>query len=228
MSHFSLIIVSGKKLSEESLGVTMNPFFESSDPEDENVQFFQMDNNEDALKEFVKHDKDPEYPTFDTFLEKYYGYKKNESGYYGYWKNPQAKWDWYEVGGRFANHLVSKSGMIGDSFMVQDLDFEIMAKEKKSNAESVFDDSKKEDSATRFFKYGIKKDETREMYVARRSVPVNCFAFVVDGEWVERGSMGWWGCVSDEKDPGAWVDTLQNLVKSLRPEQWLTVVDCHI
>ena len=151
MSHFSLIIVSGKKLSEESLGVTMNPFFESSDPEDENVQFFQMDNNEEALKEFVKHDKDPEYPTFDTFLEKYYGYKKNESGYYGYWKNPQAKWDWYEVGGRFANHLVSKSGMIGDSFMVQDLDFEIMAKEKKSNAESVFDDSKKEDSATRFF-----------------------------------------------------------------------------
>lgn len=53
------------------------------------------------------------------------------------------------------------------------------------------------------------------------------FAYL-DKEWVERGSMGWWGCVSGKKDPKAWQDHFNEWLGSLKPNTVLTVVDCHI
>lgn len=46
------------------------------------------------------------YPTFEKYLEDYHGAKKDEETLdYGYWENPNAKWDWYQVGGRWAGKL---------------------------------------------------------------------------------------------------------------------------
>ena len=48
------------------------------------------------------------YPTFEEFME-YIGYDFDEEMQdYGYWENPNAKWDWYEVGGRWNNILLVK------------------------------------------------------------------------------------------------------------------------
>lgn len=46
------------------------------------------------------------YPTFEKFCRDYHGHKKRDpdKGRYGYWENPQARWDWYQVGGRWAGH----------------------------------------------------------------------------------------------------------------------------
>ena len=62
---------------------------------------------------------------------------------------------------------------------------------------------------------------------ARDSAMVT-FAIVKDGRWFERGSMGWWGCVSCEMDRGEWNDRFARLLDDLPPETPLTVVDCHI
>lgn len=70
---------------------------------------------------------------------------------------------------------------------------------------------------------------TREEYVQkarnRAGVP---FAVVKNGVWYEKGSMGWWGSVSDEKDPEAWQKEFAQLMDGLPDDTILTVVDCHI
>ena len=54
------------------------------------------------------------------------------------------------------------------------------------------------------------------------------FAIVHEGKWYERGEMGWWACVSNEKDRDAWAEEFEALLDKLSPDSWLTVVDCHI
>lgn len=70
---------------------------------------------------------------------------------------------------------------------------------------------------------------TREKYIARaRASAVSFFALLKDGQWYERGEMGWWGVVSDEKDIDTWNQKFQELLDSLPDNTLLTVVDCHI
>ncbi len=57
---------------------------------------------------------------------------------------------------------------------------------------------------------------------------LSTFAVVRDGQWYEKGSMGWWGCVSDEKDETAWIAEFNSLLDGLPDNTMLTVVDCHI
>ena len=60
------------------------------------------------------------------------------------------------------------------------------------------------------------------------------FAYVTsDGKWHERGKMGWWAIVSDEKDQDEWeAEYRETIRKYLSPEFdkqiEVTVVDCHI
>lgn len=69
----------------------------------------------------------------------------------------------------------------------------------------------------------------REVYVRRCGnhalVP---HAIVKDGKWHERGEMGWWGTVSNEKDQDEWDAEVQRLYDDLPDETMLTLVDCHI
>lgn len=55
---------------------------------------------------------------------------------------------------------------------------------------------------------------------------ITSFAVVKDGNWYENGKMGWWACVSDE-DPN-WDQRFIELFASLRPDQFVSIVDCHI
>lgn len=70
---------------------------------------------------------------------------------------------------------------------------------------------------------------TREAYCQRaRNWATATFAVLKDDVWYERGSMGWWGCVADEKDGDAWAAEFSKLVDQLPPETLLSVYDCHI
>lgn len=70
---------------------------------------------------------------------------------------------------------------------------------------------------------------TREKFIERtRKQTLQSFAVVKDGKWYERGDMGWWGVVIDEKDIDTWDDEFTKMIESLPPDTWLTVVDCHI
>lgn len=62
---------------------------------------------------------------------------------------------------------------------------------------------------------------------ARQSACV-FFAVLDGGVWRERGEMGWFGCVRDEKDSDDWNQQVIEWLTGLDPETQITVVDCHI
>lgn len=53
------------------------------------------------------------YATVDECAEESGGYIKRDDGRYYNRTNPNAKWDWYIMGGRFTGHFLQKSGAIG-------------------------------------------------------------------------------------------------------------------
>ena len=70
---------------------------------------------------------------------------------------------------------------------------------------------------------------SREVFILRsRNAAFSTFAVVKDGKWYERGEMGWWGVVRDEKDADEWYTQFASLVDSLPGDTVMTVVDCHI
>ena len=50
------------------------------------------------------------YDNFEKFIQDWAGYKDQdpETGKYGYWANPQARWDWFQVGGRWTGFFKMK------------------------------------------------------------------------------------------------------------------------
>ena len=92
--------------------------------------------------------------------------------------NPKAKWDWYQVGGRWSG--------------------------------------------------GIPGNEVKmsEVNIDKIDPP---YAFVTtDGEWVERGEMGWFGISSNEMNEDEWDAKFREYLKTLDKDIILTLVDCHI
>lgn len=78
-------------------------------------------------------------------------------------------------------------------------------------------------------------DEDRVCRAARTAAgdkaaerPLGAFAVLKDGKWYERGEMGWWGIVHDEKDGDEWDRQFAGLIANLPPETVITYVDCHI
>ncbi len=55
---------------------------------------------------------------------------------------------------------------------------------------------------------------------------ISTFAVLKDGKWYEKGSMGWWGMVSDEKSD--WDEEFTKLLDSIPNDTSLSVYDCHI
>jgi hypothetical protein len=60
-----------------------------------------------------------------------------------------------------------------------------------------------------------------------REKAIATFAVLKDGQWYERGEMGWWAFVSDDKGE-EWYEQYAQLLDELPDDTLLTVVDCHI
>jgi hypothetical protein len=52
------------------------------------------------------------------------------------------------------------------------------------------------------------------------------FAIVKDGVWYEKGEMGWWACVTNEKSN--WSEEFAKLLDEIPDDALLSVYDCHI
>lgn len=61
-----------------------------------------------------------------------------------------------------------------------------------------------------------------------RTKAVSTFAVLLDGVWHERGSMGWWGSVSDARDEKVWAREYQAMLAQIPDDTLLSVIDCHI
>lgn len=260
-----------------------------------------------------------EYLTTVAKIEELRGRKRTDAHKYGYWRrdaegrtvvirrtNPNAKWDWWVVGGRYSGKLrvidprladVGENGAFDqrpsagtyDSTIRSNLDFEAMRlanvarrreailgaieHARKSNTglteaeimavwhdyaaipqadlDHTLDALRErhpEDWRDRLanvpgpmgvafglnlptafnFIYGLPR--TTDLYAWAEAAPaITAFAVLKDGEWVENGTMGWWGISHGETmSAEAWESTVSMMVMDLPPHASITVVDCHI
>ena len=69
----------------------------------------------------------------------------------------------------------------------------------------------------------------REAYVKKCVESVlPTFAVIKDGKWYERGEMGWWGIVGNEKTTEHWHEEFNKLFMELPDDTLISVYDCHI
>lgn len=54
------------------------------------------------------------------------------------------------------------------------------------------------------------------------------FVVVKDGKWYEKGKVGWWGIVRGRVLNSEWSKKYDELLRSLQPNNVITIVDCHI
>ena len=127
----------------------------------------------------------------------------NGTGVYVSCANPYGKWDWWVIGGRWDGWIFGPER-------------EAASRDKDGG-----------------FNFG---DEHHTVYNNCRPVaeiPPNephyvPFAIVTpQGEWLERGEMGWWAMVSNEKDRDTWHETVKAVFNNY-PAHLAVTVDCHI
>lgn len=194
---------------------------------------FQENNMGDCPKEYLKFIEDEDFDV------------DEETGKHGYWENPNAKWDWYSIGGRAHGLLIAKAGKRGklgersffgapaekgtyDSMKVEDIDFDAMREQAKKSL-TPFDSCWER----RMYKpeYFQKKYPDEETYV-RMNTEFSTYACVTpDGEWHAPGTMGWWGI--DDAKPEEKSEFLggyfEKFIKPAIENGWhMTIVDCHI
>lgn len=193
------------------------------------------------------------YATFEQFMSECQGYSERdpEKGRYGYWQNDNAKWDWFQVGGRWSYMLRATDGGYGDlswarlgeerpagrfdSAKIKDIDF--------SDDQEAYDraiarweyniEGKEGDEDLKWWEsaeYMIKRYGDKETYAKLESTFFLRAVVTPDGEWHEVGKMGWWGASSENGDE--YVDWAlhfkERFVDPCDPEWFLTIVDCHI
>ena len=77
--------------------------------------------------------------------------------------------------------------------------------------------------------YGEYRKPREEFLAQARNRAISSFAVITeDGKWYERGEMGWFGCVADEKDAAVWDSEFAKVLAGLSNDHWVTYVDCHI
>lgn len=64
-------------------------------------------------------------------------------------------------------------------------------------------------------------------YMLKEGYPPFCF-INEDGEWFEKGEMGWWGVTFDEKPEDTWKTIFADYLKEVDSDCLVTVVDFHI
>lgn len=168
--------------------------------------------------------------------------------------NPKSHWDWYALGGRCMGSLLVKQGTAAsvgrpgtfnndprhvggvDQAQVKNIDWAEMRSRQRKLAEEHHAElvARHAKDPKDFWLFGLTDQQIEmalsdpERFINTNSAPFTCFAVVKDGEWFERGRMGWWGMVADEKSDLEWQQKLSELLANLDGETLLTVVDCHI
>lgn len=70
---------------------------------------------------------------------------------------------------------------------------------------------------------------SREDYIEKRKNSVMVpYAVVKEGQWYEKGKMGWFGMSNDEMSQEEWNTQFWKMIDELDPNTQLTLLDCHI
>lgn len=224
--------------------------------------------------------------TFEGYLRDWCGYQLDgeysefEDGRFYRFTNPNAKWDWWTVGGRWSGMFLDKSGNNHDVIQRKDWDIETEAlnavrkyapffdrfeassdmfngvefksweevcemyttatgtdynaartfyhaQEYKNILKSVFSEEGDSDFDWLLHDPNTFYNVQREDFIkARIYGNIGTFAVLDDAGWHEKGEMGWWACVSNEKSN--WNQIYLDKINSIADNDVLVLVDCHI
>lgn len=253
MSHGCLWVVTEKEPTEARIMEKMLPWheYESTGIEEytERVDYTQrVKTRWDELTD--KEKKSYNNNILEFAQEENYKITENENGEIEFYDitNPNAKWDWWSIGGRFQNHMRDIYGDCPICSPKNEISLEIPKREKEEEnrdkyrkIKAIINDRDIEterddiiadlEAVYTFFCLIYNLDDfinfTEDEYVAKRS-SVCPLAILYDGEWYERGELGYWGVVLDEKDSLDWENIFMNIWNSIPDNYWVTVVDYHI
>ncbi len=189
----------------------------------------------------------------DSMDRKYLEFEEDEDGSYdeevgktGWWQNPNAKWDWYRIGGRWISMLIPKKntksvGVVGDagmfssaklgrfdSMLVSDIDFEAMRQEAMKDL-TPYDKLMEESYYLK--EYLKKKYPNEEAYILDSTTFSTYAAVTPDGVWHSKGTMGWFGFGSDTvESSNEFRDSYREkfIEPAIKNGWYMTIVDCHI
>lgn len=127
--------------------------------------------------------------------------------------NPDSKWDWYVIGGRWDGEIQGKPRDDGQG----GFNFGDEHHQPQHNVTRVADLIKAKSIPDAVIKELTRGDDT-----------FSCHSLVTpDGEWHEKGEMGWLGVSVDNKDRDTWLDEIQKILKEYA-DCLIVGVDCHI
>lgn len=166
--------------------------------------------------------------------------------------NPNGQWDWYVIGGRYAEIFLLKEGATGyrnpkttwargddpvdsnrfDQARKGDIDWERMLRDQRESLEKEWYEygerySQKEDE--NMLNYAREYTTTAEEYVVKHTGFV-VYGYVKDGMWRDRYTEGG-DYDASEKEQNAiyrnWCKELRDMITALPDDTLLTIVDCH-
>jgi hypothetical protein len=143
-------------------------------------------------------------------------WRKDKDGVWAVYSsyNPDSKWDWYSVGGRWSNSIKTKSGEFVDMCKFDEIDFD------------PYSDDCYEDGKDWLGNPCKKLKEGYEWhYDNKDNFP---FCLIIDGVWYEKGDMGWWGMVANEKGEEEWNGEVAALLEKIPADSDVYNVDFHI
>lgn len=178
--------------------------------------------NGEKYAEYFKAHKPDDFSRFPELYKKHgedwdgNAYRLDENGVWAVYStyNPDSKWDWYTVGGRWSNSIKTKDGEFVDMCKFGEIDFEPYPEDAYVDGTDWLGNPCKE-----------LKDGLEWHYDNKNNFP---FCIVIDGVWCEKGEMGWWACVSNEKDPEDWHEEVKTLLSKLPADSFVYNVDFHI
>jgi|MudIll2142460700_1097286.scaffolds.fasta_scaffold49250_4 hypothetical protein len=111
--------------------------------------------------------------------------------------NPKSKWDWYRIGGRWDGEMTGKEAESEDGGFNFGDNHELLSNNVAKTSDAII----------------------------KKVIP---FAIVTpEGEWIQRGKMGWWGMARDEKEIDEWVSQVVGIYRKYQ-DHIAVGVDCHI
>lgn len=147
------------------------------------------------------------------------------NGYSTY--NPNAKWDWYQIGGRWEELIPNNCCQIKDI---------------KNNTEGKSEEeliAERPDDYARWLRIQdgtinsfYKAEYLQKLYptfkdYARQS-EFTTYAVLDDEGWKEPGEMGWFASTATPEGENEWYASYYDNFLKNNGEKWITVVDCHI
>ena len=116
MSHFTVMVKVNETQATniqdviQKIPEILYPYCEHSDHPETDKRFKFQDHTQEIIDDWNKENQNVKnnYSSIDEYAKKYHNCSIVD-GKYGYYINPNAKWDWYEIGGRWAGMLLVKS-----------------------------------------------------------------------------------------------------------------------